>query len=76
MKKMRNKKGFTLAEVLIVVAIIVILAGATAVGVVSWLNNAKNAQNNVLSNNGDNFENEARLAVETANGTAPVWILI
>ena len=74
MKKMRNKKGFTLAEVLIVVAIIVILAGATAVGVVSWLNNAKNAQNNVLSNNGDNFENEARLAVETANGTAPAWV--
>ena len=74
MKKMRNKKGFTLAEVLIVVAIIVILAGATAVGVVSWLNNAKNAQNNVLSNNGDNFENAARLAVETANGTAPAWV--
>ncbi len=74
MKKMRNKKGFSLAEMMIVIAIIVILAGATAVGVVSWLNNAKNAQNNVLSNNGDNFENAARLAVETAKGEVPEGI--
>lgn len=74
MKKMWNKKGFSLAEVMIVIAIIVILSGATAVGVVSWLNNAKNAQNNVLTNNGDNFENEARLAVESAKGEVPEGI--
>ena len=38
---MKNRKGFSLAEVLIVVAIIAILAGATIIGVASWVNNAR-----------------------------------
>ena len=71
MKKMHDKKGFSLAELMIVIAIIIILSGATAIGVVSWLKGAQNTQKQVLDNNGDNFENNARLAVETYAGKAP-----
>ena len=67
---MKNKKGFTLAEVMIVIAIIVILSGATAIGVVSWLNNAKNTAANLEANNGENFENEARESIRKIGGTA------
>ena len=47
MKKMRNgKQGFTLTEIVVVVAIIVVLATASAVGVMVTVNNAKFAQKN------------------------------
>lgn len=65
-----NKKGFTLSEMLMVIAIIVILSGATAIGVVSWLNNAKNTAARLEQNNGDNFEKAARGEVESVRGTA------
>ena len=65
-----NKKGFTLSEMLMVIAIIVILSGATAIGVVSWLNNAKNTAARLEQNNGDNFEKDARGEVESVRGTA------
>ena len=74
MKKMRNKKGFTLVELLVVIGIIVVLSGATIVGVVSWVNNAKNTKEKVLNSNGENFENDARLAVETFAGKAPEYV--
>jgi prepilin-type N-terminal cleavage/methylation domain-containing protein len=74
MKKMRNKKGFTLVELLVVIGIIVVLSGATIVGVVSWVNNANNTKNKVLNDNGENFENDARLAVETFAGKAPEYV--
>ena len=40
----RSRKGFTLAEIILVVAIIVILAAASIVGVATILNNAKKNQ--------------------------------
>ena len=55
-KMLKNKKGFSLAELMIVIAIIVILSGATAVGVVSWVNKAQKTRENVELKNCDNFE--------------------
>ena len=70
-----NKKGFTLAETLMVVGIIVILSGATVIGVVSWINSAKNTAAKLEQENGDNFENDARKAVESVKGTAPSHVI-
>lgn len=67
---MKNKKGFTLAEVMIVVAIIVILSGATTIGIVSMLRNAQNTAANLEAENGDNFEASAREKVKKIGGTA------
>lgn len=69
-KTMYNKKGFTLAEMLLVIGIIVILSGATAIGVISWVNNAKNTAANLEANNGDHFEQEALESVKKIAGTA------
>lgn len=46
-KLSRNIRGFTLVEMLIVVGIIIILAGAVALGVNDVLNPAKHAKNSV-----------------------------
>ena len=46
-KQTRNIRGFTLVEMLLVVGIIVILAGAVALGVNDVLNPAKKAQSSV-----------------------------
>ena len=64
-----NKKGFTLSELLMVLAIIVILSGATAIGIVSSINKAKENAAKLEQNNGNNFESEAMEAVLTAKGT-------
>ena len=50
MKKIyKNKKGFTLVELVLVVAIIVILAGVLALNISGYINRAKNARSNVDS---------------------------
>lgn len=66
MKKIRNsKRGFTLVEIIIVVAIIVIVSAASFVGIAVTLNNAKanadkvNQQHGVDENGKDLFEAEA-----------------
>ena len=46
-KQSKNIRGFTLVEMLLVVGIIVILAGAVALGVNDVLNPAKKAQSSV-----------------------------
>jgi type II secretory pathway pseudopilin PulG len=46
-KLSRNFRGFTLVEMLLVVGIIIILAGAVALGVSDVLNPAKKAQSSV-----------------------------
>ena len=43
----KSKRGFTLVEMILVVAIIVILAGAFALGVRAIINKTKQAQANV-----------------------------
>ncbi|MBE7069235.1 MAG: type II secretion system protein [Ruminococcaceae bacterium] len=48
-KQSRNIRGFSLVEVLLVVGIIVILAGAVALGVNDVLNPAKKAQSSVAA---------------------------
>ena len=71
MKKLiRNKKGFTLAEMMLVVAIIVILSGATIVGVSAMLNRSKESANRAVSNNA-NFESDAVLQVNQKTGNLP-----
>lgn len=64
---MKNKKGFTLAEILLVVAIIAILSGVTLVGVSSLVNNSK-ATADKVKNNAENFELAAASQIKSAGG--------
>ena len=57
MKKMRNgKRGFTLTEIVLVIAIVVILSSVSVVGIAATLSKAQNAQAKLQAENGDNFE--------------------
>ena len=68
MKKMSNsKRGFTLTEILIVTAIVVIVSAAAFTGVAITLSRARDTQKNLKENNGDNFENAARSEVDAIN---------
>ena len=52
MKKIqKTKKGFTLIEMVLVIAIIVILAAVLIMGVAGYLNKAKNAAASVSAHN-------------------------
>jgi type IV pilus assembly protein PilA len=52
MKKLKkNKIGFTLIEMVLVIAIIVILAAVVALSVGGYLNRAKNAASSIDSHN-------------------------
>ena len=71
MKKMSNsKRGFTLTEILIVTAIVVIVSAAAFTGVAITLSRARETQKNLKENNGDNFENAARSEVDAINKDA------
>ena len=74
MKKMRNgRKGFTLLEIVAVVAIIVILSTAAFLGVAATLNKASEAQKNLQMNNGDSFEWYARSQVDAYGKSQVTW---
>ena len=52
MKKIqKNKKGFTLIEMVLVIAIIVILAAVMIIGIGTYINNAKSAAEKVSEHN-------------------------
>ena len=52
MKKIqKNRKGFTLVEMVLVLAIIVILAGVLVIGIGTYLNKARNASYSVTQHN-------------------------
>ena len=52
MKKIqKNKKGFTLVEMVLVIAIIVILASVLFFSVTDYLNKAKSAQQKISTHN-------------------------
>lgn len=72
MKKFRNsKKGFTLTEIMIVVAIFVIVSAAAFVGIAVTLNNAKdNSARLQAEHDRDNFEKEARDAIDNLTKNA------
>lgn len=64
MKKIqKTKKGFTLIEMVLVIAIIVILAAVLIMGVAGYLNKARNAAASVSAHN------SAVNVVNTAIGT-------
>ena len=74
MKKMRNgRRGFTLLEIVIVVAIIVILSSAAFLGVAATVNRASAAQENLSINNGENFESYARNQVDSYGKNMVYW---
>ncbi len=47
----KTRKGFTLVEMVLVIAIIVILAGVLVVGIGSYLNKARAAASSVTAHN-------------------------
>ena len=49
----KNKKGFTLIEMVLVIAIIVILAAVLALSITGYLNRAKNAASSVSDHNSE-----------------------
>lgn len=52
MKKLiKTRKGFTLVEMVLVIAIIVILAAVLVLGIGSYLNKAKAAASSVINHN-------------------------
>ena len=65
---LKNKKGFTLAEILLVIAIITILSGATVIGVASWLNSSKATAEKIAHDAAD-FEPAANESVKKKKGT-------
>lgn len=74
MKKMRNgRRGFTLLEIVIVVAIIVILSAGAFLGVAATVNNASDMQERLEANNGDHFEEYARNQVESYGKNMVYW---
>lgn len=74
MKKMRNgRRGFTLLEIVIVVAIIVILSTGAFLGVAATVNRASDAQEQLAINNGENFEVYARNQVNSYGKNMVYW---
>lgn len=74
MKKMRNgRRGFTLLEIVIVVAIIVILSTGAFLGVAATVNRASDAQARLEANNGENFEAYARNQVNSYGKNMVYW---
>jgi len=67
MKKIqKSKKGFTLIEMVLVIAIIVILASVMVIAVGGYLNKAKSAKAKVESHNSD--VSSAMSAISVAGG--------
>lgn len=65
MKRMiKSKNGFTLIEIVVVISIIVIIAGATFVGVDQVLDRANRNAEDLEENHGANFEAEAWATVK------------
>ena len=74
MKKMRNgRRGFTLLEIVIVVAIIIILSAGAFLGVAATVNHASDMQERLEANNGDNFEVYARNQVASYGKNMVYW---
>lgn len=51
--KRLSKRGFTLVEMVLVIAIIVILAGVLVMGIGTYISRAKNAASSVASHNSE-----------------------
>ncbi|MCR5617587.1 MAG: prepilin-type N-terminal cleavage/methylation domain-containing protein [Clostridiales bacterium] len=73
MKKLdKNKNGFTLMEMVLVIAIILIISGALAYGIVAYINFANSRADEVASH--DAKANQAHSAVDkllTSNPAMP-----
>ncbi|MCR4670759.1 MAG: prepilin-type N-terminal cleavage/methylation domain-containing protein [Saccharofermentans sp.] len=62
--KKNSKKGFTLTEMIIVIAIIVVLAGSALTGIIISINDYNAYKKSLEENGGVNFEADAREAIE------------
>ena len=69
-----SKKGFTLTEIVIVVAIIVIISAAAFVGVAVTLKRANDSRKLLNDNKGDNFELAARESVRDLTRNAADYV--
>ena len=76
MKKINvNKRGFTLVEIMIVVAIILILSAAAFTGVAVTLSNAQEKQADI-KDHADNFEIAARTQIKNLEAGVVDWTSI
>ena len=69
MRKIGNKRGFTLTEIILVIAIIVILTGALAAGIAIDLNRYKAHLSKLESEGGTAWEGDARSHVKGMFGS-------
>ena len=69
-----SKKGFTLTEIVIVVAIIVIISAAAFVGVAVTLKRANDSRTLLNEQKGDNFELAARESIRDLTGNAADYV--
>ena len=65
MKKIqKNRKGFTLVEMVLVIAIIVILAAVVFFSVADYINKAKSATSQIVKHNAEIYEATAAIAAQ------------
>lgn len=60
----KTRKGFTLVEMVLVIAIIVILAGVLVIGIGSYLNKARAAASSITAHNSSVEEINAEIDIQ------------